>query len=208
VDISAIAQLLQPYIQLDESRLPSISKYIDLLLKWNARINLTAIREPEEIVQRHFGESFFAAKHMLSEGTIENAIDLGSGAGFPGVPFAMLAPETQVTLIESNHKKAAFLRELIFVLGLKNVNVFDDRGEKYSHKADLVTMRAVESFSKALPLAIQLTKPEGRLALMIGSAQIDEAVKLGEKVAWKEPQQVPGGDSRVLFVGTKLVIVE
>lgn len=208
MDISAIAQLLQPYIQLDESRLLAISKYIDLLLKWNARINLTAVRAPEEIVQRHFGESFFAAKHVLAEGTVENAIDLGSGAGFPGVPFAMLAPDAQVTLIEANHKKAAFLRELIFSLGLKNVKVFDDRGEKYSHRADLVTMRAVESFGKALPLAIQLTKPEGRLALMIGSAQTGEAVKLGEKLAWKEPQQVPGGHSRVLFVGTKLVTVE
>jgi 16S rRNA (guanine527-N7)-methyltransferase len=208
VDTSAIAQLLQPYIQLDESRLPAISKYIDLLLKWNVRINLTAVRAPEEIVQRHFGESFFAAKHVLSERIVENAIDLGSGAGFPGVPFAMLAPDAQVTLIEANHKKAAFLRELVFLLDLKNVKVFDDRGEKYPSMADLVIMRAVESFGKALPLAIQLTKPEGRLALMIGSAQIGEAVKLGEQVMWKEPQQVPGSDSRVLFVGTKLVKVE
>ena len=101
---SAIAQLLQPYIALDETRLRAISKYIDLLLKWNARVNLTAVRAPEEIVQRHFGESFFAANYVLSQRSREKrslakVIDLGSGAGFPGVPLAMLAPEIQVTLI-------------------------------------------------------------------------------------------------------------
>ncbi len=162
MDTSAIAQLLQPYIQPDESRLIAISKYIDILVKWNARINLTAVRAPEEMVQRHFGESFFAANHVLSQGTVERVIDLGSGAGFPGVPFAILAPEIQVTLIESNQKKAAFLRELIYQLDLKNAKVFADRGEKYAHTADVVTMRAVESFSKVLPLAIRLAEPRGK----------------------------------------------
>jgi 16S rRNA (guanine527-N7)-methyltransferase len=208
VDTSVIAQLLQPYIQLDESRLFSISKYIDLLLKWNARTNLTAIREPEEIVRRHFGESFFAAQHALSEGRVESIIDLGAGAGFPGLPFAMMAPEAQVTLIESNHKKAAFLREVIFSLGLKNVKVFGDRGEDYTQQADLVTMRAVESFAKALPLAIDLTKPQGRLALMIGFAQVSEAKSVGEQMEWNDFVQLPGGHSRALLVGIKIVRVE
>jgi 16S rRNA (guanine527-N7)-methyltransferase len=208
VDTSAIAQLLQPYIQPDESRLIAISKYIDLLVKWNARINLTAVRAPEEMVQRHFGESFFAANHVLSKGTLEKVIDLGSGAGFPGVPFAMLAPEVQVTLIESNSKKAAFLRELIYQLNLKNAKVFADRGENYKQTADVVTMRAVESFSKVLPLAIQLADSGGRVALMIGSSQVQEAMGLGDQMLWRESLPVPGGHSRVLLVGTKTVKVE
>lgn len=208
MDTSAIAQLLQPYIQPDESRLIAISKYIDILVKWNARINLTAVRAPEEMVQRHFGESFFAASHVLSQGTVERVIDLGSGAGFPGVPFAILAPEIQVTLIESNQKKAAFLRELIYQLDLKNAKVFADRGEKYPHTADVVTMRAVESFSKVLPLAIGLAGPEGRVALMIGSSQVQEATGSGDQMMWSEPLPVPGGHSRVLLVGTKAVKVE
>ena len=208
MDTSAIAQLLQPYIQPDESRLIAISKYIDILVKWNARINLTAVRAPEEMVQRHFGESFFAANHVLSQGTVERVIDLGSGAGFPGVPFAILAPEIQVTLIESNQKKAAFLRELIYQLDLKNAKVFADRGEKYPHTADVVTMRAVESFSKVLPLAIGLAGPEGRVALMIGSSQVQEATGSGDQMMWSEPLPVPGGHSRVLLVGTKAVKVE
>jgi len=105
VETAAIARLLEPFIEFDETRLLSISMYIDLLLKWNARINLTAIREPGEIVQRHFGESLFAAKHLLEQKLPQTAIDLGSGAGFPGVPFAMLAPDVQVTLIETKKKK-------------------------------------------------------------------------------------------------------
>ncbi len=186
----------------------AISKYIDLLMKWNARINLTAIRAAEEMVQRHFGESFFAASHVLSQATVEKVIDLGSGAGFPGVPFAMLAPQVQVTLIESNQKKAAFLRELIYQLSLKNAQVFNDRGEKYTQTADVVTMRAVESFSKALPLAIQLAEPGGRIALMIGSSQVQETMGSDDQMMWSEPLSVPGGHSRVLLVGTKAVKVE
>lgn len=207
MDTSAIAQLLQPYIQPDESRVIAISKYIDLLVKWNARINLTAVRAPEDMVQRHFGESFFAANHVLSQGTVKRVIDLGSGAGFPGVPFAMLAPQVQVTLIESNQKKAAFLRELIYQLNLKNAKVFNDRGEQYAETADVVTMRAVESFGKALPLAIRLAQPEGRVALMIGSAQMQEALGSGDQMRWNEPLPVPSGHSRVLLVGTKTVKV-
>ena len=150
METAAIARLLEPFIELDETRLRAISTYIDLLLKWNARINLTAIREPSEIVQRHFGESLFAAKHLLEQKLPQTAIDLGSGAGFPGVPFAMLAPEVQVTLIESQQKKATFLKELIHVLGLKNAKVFSDRAENFPGTADLVMLRAVERFEQAL----------------------------------------------------------
>jgi 16S rRNA (guanine527-N7)-methyltransferase len=205
VDTSAIAQLLEPYIQLDESRLAAISKYIDLLLKWNARMNLTAIRGPEEMVQRHFGESFFAANHVLSHHSQRpvKIIDLGSGAGFPGVPFAMMAPEADVTLIEANQKKATFLRELIFLLGLKNTKVFVGRGESCTQTADVVTMRAVESFVKALPLAVQLAQTGGRIVLMIGSAQVPETTRLETKVEWNEPIDMPSGQSRVLLVGKK-----
>jgi len=117
VDTAAIAHLLGPFVELEKSQLGNISIYIDLLLKWNARINLTAVRNPEEIVTRHFGESFFAAQLLLPSGLEGAVIDLGSGAGFPGLPLAMFAPAIQVTLIESNHRKAAFLNEVILPLG-------------------------------------------------------------------------------------------
>lgn len=208
VETAAIAHLLQPFIELDETRLCAISTYIDLLLKWNARINLTAIREPSEIVQRHFGESLFAAKYLLDRQLPQTAIDLGSGAGFPGVPFAMLAPEVQVTLIESQQKKATFLKELIYALGLKNVKVFGDRAESYPGAADLVMLRAVEKFEQALPMAVRLTKPGGRTVLMIGSGQVESARKLDTDVNWGETIQVPCSLSRELLMGTKSSKVE
>ena len=189
-------------------RLAAISKYIDLLTKWNARINLTAIRAPEEMVQRHFGESFFAASHILAKKSIKTAIDLGSGAGFPGVPFALLAPEVETTLIESSQKKSTFLKELVYLLGLKNVTVFGGRAESYSQSADLVMLRAVEKFEEVLPLALTLVSPDGRLALLIGTSQIELARSLLLEVQWQEPLPIPSGHSRVLLVGTKIVKVE
>jgi 16S rRNA (guanine527-N7)-methyltransferase len=202
VETAAIAHLLEPFIELDETRLGVISIYINLLLKWNARINLTAIREPSEIVQRHFGESLFVAKYLLDQQLPQTAIDLGSGAGFPGVPFAMLAPEVQVTLIESQQKKATFLKELVHALGLKNVQVFSDRAENYPNTADLVMLRAVEKFEQALPMAARLTKAGGRVALMIGSGQVEQARRLSSDVNWVNAIQVPCGTSRQLLVGT------
>ncbi len=208
VETAAIADLLEPFIELDESRLRAISIYINLLFKWNARINLTAIRAPSEIVQRHFGESLFVAKYLLDQKIPQTAIDLGSGAGFPGVPFAMLATEVQVTLIESQQKKATFLKELVHALGLKNVKVFSDRAENYPNTADLVILRAVEKFDQALPMAARLTKAGGRVALMIGSGQVEQARRLSSDVNWVNAIQVPCGTSRQLLVGTKLLKVE
>jgi len=203
VETAAIARLLEPFIEFDETRLLSISMYIDLLLKWNARINLTAIREPGEIVQRHFGESLFAAKQLLEQKLPQTAIDLGSGAGFPGVPFALLAPEVQVTLIESQQKKATFLKELVHTLGLKNAKVFSDRAENYPGTADLIMLRAVERFEQALRMAIRLTNEGGRVALMIGSGHVESARKLGPEVVWDSPVEIPCSLSRELLVGIK-----
>jgi 16S rRNA (guanine527-N7)-methyltransferase len=208
VETAAIAHLLEPFIELDETRLRSISIYIDLLLKWNARINLTAIREPGEIVRRHFGESLFAAKYTLQQKQPQTAIDLGSGAGFPGVPFAMLAPQVQMTLIESQQKKATFLKELIHVLELKNIKVFSDRAESYPGTADLTMLRAVEKFEQALPMAVRLTNAGGRIALMIGSGQVEWARKMGAEVHWGDAVPVPRSNSRELLVGTKSLKVE
>jgi 16S rRNA (guanine527-N7)-methyltransferase len=203
VETAAIAHLLEPFIELDESRLRAISTYIDLLLKWNARINLTAIREPSEIVQRHFGESLFAAKYLLDQQQPQTVIDLGSGAGFPGVPFAMLATEVQVTLLESQQKKATFLKELVHTLGLKNVNIFSDRAENYPNTADLGMLRAVEKFGQALPVAARLTKAGGRVALMIGSGQVESAKRLVAELIWGNPVELPCSLSRELLVGIK-----
>jgi 16S rRNA (guanine527-N7)-methyltransferase len=207
VDLADISRLLAPYAQLDEPRLRLISTYINLLLKWNARINLTAVRSPEEIVSRHFGESFFAAEILRSQALVQRGIDLGSGAGFPGIPIAMSMPDAGFVLIESQQKKATFLKEVIFALGLRNITVFAGRAEDYPKSAELVTMRAVERFEKTLPIAARLAEPGGRIALMIGAAQVDQATELAKDVKWQQPIHVPGGHSRILLVGTKEIKV-
>jgi 16S rRNA (guanine527-N7)-methyltransferase len=204
VETTDIARLLAPFIELEPEQLQQVSLYLSLLLKWNARINLTAVRQPDEMVTRHFGESFFAGKHLWSAFSPNLTMDLGSGPGFPGLPCAILAPDSTVLLVESNNKKVAFLKEVIFALKLRNVKVFCGRAESCTDQApDLVTMRAVEKFESSLPVALGLVRPGGRIALMIGEAQMSLARKIAGHVEWQEPIAVPGGHSRVLFTGTK-----
>lgn len=208
MDIVTIERLLGPYAKLDDERLRLTSIYIDILLKWNARMNLTAIRKPEEIVPRHFGESFFVAEFLRAQAVPATAIDLGSGAGFPGIPLAISLPETRVTLIESNGKKSTFLREVVSLLKLKNATVYTGRAEDYPSRAALVTMRAVERFERALPTALGLADGGGRIGLMIGSAQLTQVSALSAGVEWSLPVAIPGGHSRILLVGTKRAKVE
>jgi 16S rRNA (guanine527-N7)-methyltransferase len=121
-----IARLVAPYLErvpsgalVDAGLYERLRTYLELLLRWNARTNLTAVRDPEEMVRRHFGESLFAGC-VLGEcvGAGAEVLDLGSGAGFPGVPVQLLLPSVQVTLAESQGKKVAFLREAVRGLGL------------------------------------------------------------------------------------------
>lgn len=188
----------------NSSQIENISAYLDLLLRWNTRVNLTAVRKPEEIVARHFGESLFAAWHLFQDQQAagEHLIDLGSGAGFPGLPIKIWAGEVRLTLIESNQKKATFLREVVRKLALNDVEVFSGRAESYPGQVDIVTLRAVERFEQALLVAISLLRPSGRLALMIGEGQIARALSLASGIAWAEPLQIPLSSNRVLLLGT------
>jgi 16S rRNA (guanine(527)-N(7))-methyltransferase RsmG len=305
MDTAHIAELLQPFLQsasttsschsepsqrpveepavLSPAQLRSISTYIDILLRWNARINLTAIRAPEDIVTRHFGESLFAARHLFpvpstvpsvakgvdvaaaasvanlgSRGSADPAghphtggsaggiatgrasgsaggstsgraggstsgraalegrvnghkeigalapasvADIGSGAGFPGLPIKLWAPHISLTLIESNHKKAAFLREVTRALTLTDVNIQNARAETLiSVTYDVVTLRAVERFESILPVAANLVAPGGLLALLISSTQQSQARSTLPNFAWSNHDQVPESHSRILLV--------
>jgi len=210
MDRVRIAELLQPFFeasphhnQLSARQLDQISTYIDLLLRGNARMNLTAIRAPEQIVTRHFGESLFAARHLLPPAAgLEVSsllVDIGSGAGFPGLPMKIWSPQTPVTLVESNHKKVAFLREVIRALTLTDIDVFPARAETLSTPASLVTLRAVEHFETILPVAISLLAPEATLALLIGVSQIAKAQALAPHLSWSRPLTIPNSDSRLVL---------
>jgi 16S rRNA (guanine527-N7)-methyltransferase len=197
---------------LSPSQLQHISTYIDTLQHWNARINLTAIRNDEEIVTRHFGESLFAARHLFPcDSPVPSVVkdvdvdvdvaDLGSGSGFPGIPIKLWAPHIALTLIESNHKKAAFLREVVRALTLTNINIQNTRAENIPQTFDVVTMRAVERFTNILPIAARLLAPSARLALLISSSQIDPAQTTLPHLTWHRPILVPKSKSRLLLIG-------
>ena len=211
MDSERISQRLQPFLTtpLSPEQLSYISIYIDLLLRWNDRVNLTAIRKPEEIVSRHFGESLFVARHLFPtppRNTLTAAarlIDIGSGAGFPGLAIKIWSPDLHATLIESNHKKATFLREAIRSLTLTNVDVYAERAEDFPTAAELVTLRAVERFELILPTAERLVSAKGRLALLIGTAQAARARELTPKLLWLEPIPIPLSSNRVLLIGRR-----
>jgi 16S rRNA (guanine527-N7)-methyltransferase len=224
---------------LSPTQLQYISTYIDILIRWNARINLTAIRDPEEIVNRHFGESLFAASNLFpvpasvspvvkaADATIDahpdrkeasapanvlnenlfvsgrsTLADIGSGAGFPGLPIRLWAPQVSLTLVESNHKKAAFLREITRSLTLTNVNIQNARAETLiANTFDVVTLRAVERFESILPTAAALVARAGRLALLIGASQQDQAQTRLPAFTWSEPIPIPHSRNRALLVG-------
>ncbi len=214
-----IAALLAPFIgnALSDAQLSQLAPYLDLLVRWNARMNLTAIRDPDQMVTRHFGESLFAAQRLYSEPGTRNSqlVDIGSGAGFPGLPLKIWAPELRVILLESNQKKATFLREAVRTLGLNDVQVLTDRAERFAAQITnyklritnslTVTLRAVERFEQIFPTAVRLldnmTAAERRLALLIGAAQVRTAHKIAANMSWSEPLPIPQSTNRVLLIG-------
>jgi 16S rRNA (guanine527-N7)-methyltransferase len=203
---------------LSPAQLQDISTYIDILVRWNARINLTAIRDPEDIVTRHFGESLFAARHLFpAPSSVSSSVssvvkdlefagtlaDVGSGAGFPGLPIKLWASHLSLTLIESNHKKAAFLREVTRSLTLTDVNIQNTRAESVPGPFDVVTLRAVEHFAAILPTAAALVAPSGRLALLISTAQQPQAHETLPHFSWSNPTPIPRSRSRILLVARR-----
>jgi len=137
--------------------------YLSLILRWNARVNLTAIRDEEGILSRHFVESILRARALPAG--IATLLDFGSGAGFPGIPIALCRPAIAVTLAESQGKKAAFLQEAVRILGI-SAKVYAQRAETLSAQFDCVTLRAVDRMPQAVKAASLLVAPHGWMVLM------------------------------------------
>jgi 16S rRNA (guanine527-N7)-methyltransferase len=213
MEVERIATLVRPFLAapLEMPQLAAISIYVDLLLRWNARLNLTAVREPINIVTRHIGESLFCAAHLVRpDASAPYVIDVGSGAGFPGLPLKIYAAHLRLTLIEAQHKKATFLKEVIRALHLRDTDVFAGRAECFPGRGQLVIMRAVERFEQAIPVAAALLEQPAslaprqepsRLALLISAAQAESARKILPEFRWNEPEPIPQSNARILLVG-------
>ena len=195
---------------LEEFKLPAyddqvlqVQQYIKILLAWNDKINLTAIRDPLEILYRHFCECMFAGVSVpLEKGRLADA---GTGAGFPGLPLKILRPGLQVFLIESNIKKATFLAEVIRELGLADTRVIVSRYQELGEEVaplDFVCSRALGDFQPFLEWAAEPLVALERVLLWIGARDLDELRSIATW-EWQEPIPVPNSLRRLILVGKK-----
>lgn len=177
--------------------------YCSLLIRWNARVNLTAIRDEGAIVSRHFVESIACA--LALPAGIDTLLDFGSGAGFPGIPIALCRPEIAVTLAESQGKKAAFLQEAVRVLGV-SVRVHSGRAETLGPQFGCVTLRAVDRMQEAMKAAGLLVRVDGWLAAMTSIGEMDKVKSAaGADFDWVRTVALPGSDDRILLLAQRKV---
>ena len=195
VQVAEAAQRWQLTFVVTEEAAARLAAYGNLLLRWNTRISLTAIRAEAELVERHLMEGVFAAAHHPSGRT---ALDYGSGTGVPGIPLAICCPMLQVTLAESQRKKSAFLQEAVRQLQLTS-SVYAGRAEALPRGSfDTVWMRAVERPGQMLPEAASLVAPGGSLCLLGGLT----APPLTD---WEwQHTPLPNSNSRVLHIGVRI----
>jgi 16S rRNA (guanine527-N7)-methyltransferase len=204
LSLDEIRRILLPYggSALTDSQLASLAKYLELLKKWNQTIPLTSIENDTEIVARHFGESIFPGSLLpMSRGRLA---DVGSGAGFPGLPLKIAFPELQVTLLEPNLKKCAFLREIQSTLGLANVEVERSRYEDFyaaPDSFDFVCSRALGGYKRLLQWCKALLKPGGHVILWLGTEDSNLLMR-AKGWNWALPVKIPESRQRVLLIGT------
>ena len=190
-------------ISAESQQVVLIQQYIRTLLRWNEKLNLTAIRDPLEILYRHFCESMFAARAIpVDKGRLA---DIGSGPGFPGIPLKIIRPELELCLVESNIKKGAFLAEVVRELQLANTRVLISRYEELGEELaplDYVCSRAVGEFQPFLEWAGSEGVQARQVVLWIGGRDLEEVRKL-RNWEWTEPILIPKSLQRYLLVGKK-----
>jgi len=201
-----VVQLLSPFsLALTSAQLGYLLTYLDLLLRWNQKINLTAIRTPEECVTRHFGESLYLARWIKLEGKL---LDIGSGAGFPGLALKIGFPALAVTLLEPVAKKRAFLKEVARACQMESVEVRSERLEDFIRREPLVgfdyaTVRAVGQLERLVRGAAALLKAGGHLCLWVSEEQAASLIGAEEWFRWEQPILLPLGRRREIRVGIR-----
>jgi len=174
---------IDPYVGVTNEQVEALYRHFELLVRWNQKMNLTAVRNPEEMVVRHYCESLFFASRIPADWS--DFVDIGSGAGFPGIPMAILRPEWRVTLLEAQQRKAVFLREATRKLG--NVAVRGDRAEKITGSFRAIVSRAVDP-AEVLSLLPRLSTNVG---LLIGDTELAQDIEVLSRI------NLPWGEKRV-----------
>jgi 16S rRNA (guanine527-N7)-methyltransferase len=175
--------------------------YVKLLMRWNARLNLTAVRDEDGILSRHFVESIACARSVPAG--VTSLLDFGSGAGFPGIPIALCRPEIGVTLAESQSKKAAFLQEAVRTLALQ-ASVHSGRAETLKAVFDCVAMRAVDRMEEAVNAGSKLVAPNGWLVLMTTEPErARQQLVAGHDFEWIRPVLLPSSENRLIAMGKR-----
>lgn len=205
VSFPALEQAIRESVlqSLPEAALSKFRLYLDLLLKWNSRLNLTAIRDRDLILRRHFIECIQCAQSLPGQGV--SLLDFGSGAGLPGIPIAICRPDISVTLAESQRKKAGFLREAVRSLEL-SANVFDGRVEDMAAERtfDFVTLRAVDKMKEACRSGAHRVSPGGWIVVF---ATEDSELRLKEALPgflWQPDLRTRGLDQGLILLGNRI----
>lgn len=197
-----IRETLAPFaISPSDEQIARIRDYLDVLLRWNRLIGLTSITDPIEIVGRHFGESMYATKLL----PVENCrlADVGTGAGFPGLALKIACPGIQLTLIESNKKKCAFLSEAVRTLGFADIEIHAERFEQTrpeSVQVNIITSRAVGEFKQLLRWSAHALVHRGHLVLWVG-AQDSTRISRTSGWSWQPPERIPDSQRRFILIG-------
>jgi len=206
LDEATVRQLLEPFgLNLSSDQIGQLIAYLELLLRWNKKINLTGVRDAQSCVSRHFGESLYLGRWVKLNGRL---LDIGSGAGFPGLCLKIIFPDLSVTLLEPVAKKRAFLKEVVRVCGMNFVDVRRERLEDFAGVAappvyDAASTRAVGHLEELIPLALRCLKAGGQLFLWLSRRQATSLgyIQGGLRRVWSLP--VPGGGQGEIWWGKK-----
>lgn len=199
-----IPELLEPFgLSLNAGQVDRILTYVELLSKWNSKINLVGPASDEECIKRHFGESLFLRRWVELQGKL---LDIGSGAGFPGLALKLISSNLGVTLLEPTAKKRAFLKEVTRACQFDHVTVLGTRLEEFAptlHEPifDFATSRAVGGFDQMIENAELCIKPKGRLCLWLGQDQAAHIRAIGSRLKWTGPKPIPFSRKRELWIG-------
>jgi 16S rRNA (guanine527-N7)-methyltransferase len=176
-----LVKTIAPEVAVTEQMVASLKTYASLLKEWNEKMNLTAIVEENEVIEKHFFDCLIPAKSLPI--AHKKVADLGTGAGFPGLVWAIVFPSSEVTLVEATGKKCTFLNEVIKQCGLKNVKVLNMRAEEIKSREsfDIVTARALAPMNILLEVSAPLVKVGGYFIAMKGSKGEEEFNKTGKE---------------------------